>query len=77
MSKQAGQWVAANLGRIAKAQVPQVKKLRRARKLTPSEQMRRYLSGEELWRVQAGLVTPEQYERYAEEMEQRRTAEVY
>lgn len=40
----------------------------RPRPVRPSEQLRRFQAGEEAWRVDQGLVTPEQYQRYVDIM---------
>ena len=36
--------------------------------VSPTEQIRRYVAGEEQWRVAAGLVTQKQYQKYSEKM---------
>ena len=36
--------------------------------VSPTEQIRRYVAGEEQWRVAAGLVTQEQYDKYSAKM---------
>ena len=64
MSVRAGQYAAAQLKRIAQRQVRAIGPRRRRMPIRPSEQRRRFEAGEEAWRVEAGLVTPEQYERY-------------
>jgi hypothetical protein len=40
----------------------------RKRVVSPTEQLRRYMAGEEQWRLHAGLVTPEQFDKYSAKM---------
>ena len=56
----------ARLGAVATAEAARRKP--RAGVLPPSEQMRRFLAGEERWRLKAGLITPAQYQRYTQTM---------
>lgn len=67
MSTKAARYVAARMKRIAGRQVKALEG--RQRPIRPSEQLRRFQAGEEAWRVEAGLVTPEQYQRYVDRME--------
>lgn len=63
------QYAAARLKRIAQGQVKAIGQ--RPKPIRPSEQLRRFEAGEESWRVEQGLVTPEQYERYIQAMQRR------
>lgn len=38
--------------------------------VSPTEQIRRFVAGEEQWRVAAGLVTQKQYDKYSAKMMQ-------
>ena len=58
--------VVGGMKRMAKKQAARRKD--GPRPLSPSEQMRRYLNNEEYWRVEAGLVTPEQFDDYQKAM---------
>lgn len=40
----------------------------RKRVVSPTEQLRRYMAGEEQWRLHAGMVTPEQFDKYSAKM---------
>lgn len=71
MTVRAGQYAAAQLKRIAQRQVKLVGPRRQAMPISPEEQIRRFQEGAEFWRVEEGLVTPEQYERYIDTMAQR------
>jgi hypothetical protein len=70
MSKSAAQYAARRLKMLAQRQVRAIEPRRRQMPIRPSEQRRRYQSGEEAWRLQAGLITPEQYQRYLDAMSQ-------
>lgn len=67
----AARYAAGRLKRIAERQSKALAPRLARRPVRPSEQVRRFQGGEELWRVRAGLVTPEQYQRYAEAMRRR------
>lgn len=67
----AARYAAGRLKRLAERQVKTLGPRLVQRQITPSEQRRRFEAGEELWRVRAGLVAPEQYERYAAQMQRR------
>lgn len=67
-NKTAAAHTAARLKAIAARQVKKVEPRRQAMPIRPSEQARRFADGEEAWRVEAGLVTPEQYQRYLDAM---------
>lgn len=62
----AARHTATQLKRIATRQVKALEP--RPRPIRPSEQRRRFAEGEEFWRVQAGQVTPEQWQRYINAM---------
>lgn len=64
----AAQYAAARLKAIAQQQVKAIEQ--RPKPIRPSEQLRRFQSGEESWRVEQGLITPEQYARYIQAMQQ-------
>ena len=59
-------YVANSLRRYAKAQGPRLKKLKRV--IAPSEQVRRFLAGEERARVESGEITHEQFVEYERAM---------
>ena len=67
----AARYAARRLKQIAQRQVKAVEPRKRRMPVRPSEQARRFMDGEEAWRVEAGLVTPEQYQRYMETMQRR------
>lgn len=67
MSKRTAEWVSANMARIAKAQAARAPKTRR-QTIRPSEQVRRFLNGDERWRLEQGLVTPTQWADYERAM---------
>ena len=71
MSARGARYAATQLKRIAQRQVKNIEPRRRRMPISPSEQRRRFMAGEEVWRVEAGLVTPEQFQRYVEAMRQR------
>jgi hypothetical protein len=75
MTIRAARYTAAQLKRIAKRQAKNIEPRRARMPIPPSEQLRRFQQGEERWRLDAGLVTPEQYRRYEMAM-QRRMAEM-
>ena len=67
--------VVAELKNLAKMQRQRAKPvLDRPRHVAPSEQLRRFVAGEERWRVDEGLVTPQEYFEYEKEMLQRLAA---
>lgn len=69
MSKRAAQYVSADLKRLARRQITTLKKRQpRAQRIPEAEQLRRFEEGAELWRVEAGLVTPDDYDRYVAAM---------
>ncbi len=59
-------YVAGALRRYAKAQRPRLKNMRRV--IPPSEQVRRFLAGEELARVDAGEISPAEFAEYEKAM---------
>lgn len=65
-TQSAARHTAAQLKRIAQRQVKTTGA--RPRPIRPSEQYRRFVEGEELWRLEAGHVTPEQWQRYVNTM---------
>ena len=65
----AARFASTRLKRIAQRQVKAVEPRRRRMPIRPSEQARRFVEGEEAWRVDAGMVTPEQWQRYVDAME--------
>lgn len=70
MSNQAAaKYAARQLKRIAVRQVKAIEPRRQQMPVRPSEQRRRFVEGEEAWRVNAGLVSPEQFQRYIEAMQ--------
>jgi hypothetical protein len=69
-------WIVANLGQAIKRQQSQMKLRKKPETLLPQEQVRRFLAGEERWRVDAGLVTPVQFAEYEREMLKRLGMEV-
>jgi len=71
VSVRAAQHTALQLKRIAQRQLKNVEPRRRTMPISPSEQLRRFRDGAEFWRVEQGLVTPEQYQRYIDRMAQR------
>lgn len=62
----AASWAVGNLKRIAKQQGALIKNKPRA--IPPGEQVRRFLAGEERWRLEEGLVSPSQWAEYQETM---------
>jgi len=63
------QMVVDDLRRIAEMQRKRMKPvLSRPAPVRPSEQVRRFLAGEERWRVEAGEITPADYAAYEMEM---------
>ena len=71
MSVRAARYVTNRLKRIAQRQLKAVEPRREKMPIRPSEQLRRFEQGEELWRLEQGLITPEQYARYVEAMRRR------
>lgn len=71
MSTRSAQYVANRLKQIAQRQLKVIEPRRRQMPVRPSEQRRRFLEGDESWRVEAGMITPEQYQRYMEAMQRR------
>lgn len=67
-------WMVGNLRRIAKRQ--QAKMPKQARALTPTEQVRRFMSGAEFERVLSGEIAPTKYARYQDVMLRRFGVEV-
>lgn len=68
MTAKAARYAAAQLKRIAQRQIKAIEPRRRKMPIRPSEQRRRFEAGEERWRVDAGLVSEEQYQRYLASM---------
>lgn len=68
MSKRAARWVTSNMTQLAQRQQARVKPYQERRPVRPSEQIRRYLNGEERWRLEQGLVSPEEWDRYEQAM---------
>lgn len=57
------------LRQVGQAVAGEVKRRKpRTATVSPSEQLDRFIQGAERWRVDAGLVTPEQYARYSDAM---------
>lgn len=65
------QYVAGRLKQIAQRQVKLLEPRKKRMPVRPSEQERRFLAGEERWRLDAGMVTEEQYARYMQAMQRR------
>lgn len=66
------QWAARNLARLTATTEARTKPIRKGGKpLTEDEQIRRFLAGEEEWRIEAGLISPADYARYQEAMLQK------
>jgi hypothetical protein len=68
MSKRAAKWVTGNMSQLAGRQAARVKPYKARRPVRPSEQIRRYLAGEERWRLEQGLISPEEWQRYEQAM---------
>lgn len=68
-SQSAAAWTARRLKKIAARQVKTIEPRRAQMPIRPSEQLRRYQAGEEAWRLQAGQVSPEQWQRYVDAMQ--------
>lgn len=66
MSK-TSRWVAANVGRMAKAQSARLKRMGKV-PVPETVQLQRFVDGSEQWRVDTGLVDPLEWKRYQEEM---------
>ena len=62
------EFLSGYIGSLAKKQEARLKALPARTPIAPSEQLQRFLTGAERWRVEAGLVTPEQYGEYEMEM---------
>ncbi len=70
MSKRAVQWAVGNLGRLAKTQATRMKPYtEQGKPLTPQQQVQRYLTGAERWRLEQGQVTPDEWQRYEQAMQ--------
>ena len=61
-------FLAGYIGSLAKKQEARLKALPNRTPIAPSEQLQRFLTGAERWRVDAGLVTPEEFGQYEQEM---------
>lgn len=70
-STNSAKFVAQRLKGIAQRQLKVIEPKKRKRPIRPSEQLDRYRTGQERWRLDAGLVTPEQYAKYEKAMKQR------
>jgi hypothetical protein len=71
------QYAVARLKSLADTQVKRVGKLiAQPKVIPPSEQLRRFLAGEEVWRVEAGQVTPAEFADYEQVMLKRLGTEV-
>lgn len=69
-SSNAVRWAVGNLGRLVKSQTARMKPyIEKGQPLTPQEQVERYLAGAETWRLETGQVTPEEWERYENAMQ--------
>ena len=68
--KRAVSWAVANLGKLTKQQAARMKPYQQQGKpIPPQEQINRYLQGAERWRLEAGMVTPEDWDRYESAMQ--------
>lgn len=63
------------IGSIAKKEQAKLKALPDRRPIAPSEQVQRFLTGAERWRVEKGLVTPAEFAEYEMEMLKRLQAQ--
>jgi hypothetical protein len=58
-------WIVGQLTDMAEQALPKVKAIRRQRgRLSRAEQIRRFQAGTEIRRLEAGEITPEQFEEY-------------
>ena len=65
MPKREGEWVVSEIGRRMKKARSAYKKVRdRPEPVPPTEQLRRFLTGEERHRLESGEVTPTQWVEY-------------
>ena len=60
-------WVVQQMARLAERERKRIGK-RKPKKISPQEQMQRFLSGAEFERVQSGEITPTQFQAYRERM---------
>ena len=65
----AARWMAAQLKGIARRQIKAMGVPKPPPRISEEEQIRRFQDGSELWRVEEGLVTQEDYDRYLAAME--------
>ena len=63
------------IGTLAKKQEAKMKAMPKRTPIAPSEQLQRFLTGAERWRVDQGLVTPEEFAEYEMEMLKRLQAQ--
>ena len=64
-------YLAGYIGSLAKKQEAKMKALPQRTPIAPSQQLERFLAGAERWRVEQGLVTPQEFAEYEQEMLQR------
>jgi len=69
------EFLSGYIGRLAKVQEQKLKAMPKRVPIPPSEQVQRFLTGAERWRVDKGLVTPAQFAEYEMEMLKRIQAE--
>lgn len=77
MANHQATFVVENLRRMARQQQAQMKPLqKKPRPVAPSEQVRRFLDGEERYRLESGEITPTQWAEYQRRMLQQLGMEV-
>lgn len=65
-----GQWVTNNMSRLVKQEKAKLRQMP-APTIPEQEQVRRFMAGEERWRLDAGLITPTQWAEYESTMLQK------
>lgn len=58
-----GRWVTNNIGRLVKQEAAKMRKMPRP-PISEDEQLDRFMRGAERWRLDAGLITPDQWQEY-------------
>lgn len=69
-AQQVNSRIVADLGRYAEREIRKRGRKQRKRVLSPTDQLNRYLAGDEVIRLEQGDVTPEDWQRYEDHMAQ-------